>query len=416
MLIKQNRFPQNYMLYGLLISGLILGYGSATYAQGVTDNAVILGSVLPLGGDTLAYGVSLQRGLTAALEGEIVHGRQIEIRFANDFYDPGITRTEVNRLLDEGVFAFIGNFGTPTAVVALPLLAVTNTPAIGFYTGSDILTKSEGLIVNFRPRYSEEVAALHRQALKSGLTRRQFCVFAQNDSFGMSAVIGLANTLREEPDLVELADHLLSLASLPDGHMARNQNGPVGVYDRGTTRIREAYESLKLWEDMENTQCRFIVMAAVAEPALEFMDYARRQNKNWAYGLLSFTADLQIGRPIADRGLHEQLVISQVVPAHNSDLPIMELFRTRLPGADDPLTIEGFIVGRLFVELAQRAANFSRESFMAAAVGQRFDLGGLELDFTQNNQGSTTVFFQQINAEGRFIPISADQGFTTLFR
>ncbi len=410
--------PPFLRLIGLLSVLLLMGHPGTVYSQasGVTDSAIRLGSVLPLGGDTLTYGVALQLGLNAALRGETVHGRTVELRFANDFYDPNTTRTEVNRLLDEGVFAFIGNFGTPTAAVALPLLMATNTPAIAFYTGSPLLTETAGPILNFRPRYTDEIAALHRIALEQGITRDQLCVFAQNDSFGMAAVQGLANTLKADTAHAELATHLMTLVALPDHDPSRNYAGPLGVYPRETLNVRAAYESLKLWEQTNNSRCRFIVMAAVPRPAMAFMEYARNHGESWSFGLLSFTADYNIGRPMAERGLHDKLVISHVVPHVSADLPLMARFRERLPEINDPLTIEGFIAGRLFLQVATQATTLTSEDFMAAVRGKTLELEGLSLDFTHGNQGSTQVFFQRIDLDGKFLPLTHADEFAPLFR
>ena len=59
------------------------------------------------------------------------------------------------------------------------------------------------------------------------------------------------------------------------------------------------------------------------------------------------------------------------------------------------MTQEGYIVGRLllygFDKLVSENKPITRSNFMATIKGSKFDLGGLTMDFTTDNQGSDFI-------------------------
>src|SRR5690606_21689070 len=61
-----------------------------------------------------------------------VHGRPLELVARDDAYEPGRTAPNMRALADEdGVFAVIGNVGTPTAAVAVPIANEKRLPLFG---------------------------------------------------------------------------------------------------------------------------------------------------------------------------------------------------------------------------------------------------------------------------------------------
>ena len=71
------------------------------------------------------------------------------------------------------------------------------------------------------------------------------------------------------------------------------------------------------------------------------------------------------------------------------------------------VSLEGYIVGRMFLAVARGViGELTQESFMGAALGRRFDIGGLRLDFTDDNQGSDLVIVTYLE-DGRFRTIGS---------
>ena len=128
----------------------------------VSQNPLVLGGVMDLEGRSRALGRGMKRGIEAALEGKTVEGRPVKFIDRDDSYTPAKTARATQELLDSGVFLMMGNVGTPTAKVSLPMLADHGVPALGFFTGAGLLRPGVGDVVNYRASYAEETAAMEK--------------------------------------------------------------------------------------------------------------------------------------------------------------------------------------------------------------------------------------------------------------
>jgi hypothetical protein len=70
------------------------------------------------------------------------------------------------------------------------------------------------------------------------------------------------------------------------------------------------------------------------------------------------------------------------------------------------VSLEGYIVGKLWLTaMAGVQGRITRAKFLGAVRGRIFDLGGLKLDFSKDNQGSDFVVLTNLTADG-FKPMS----------
>ena len=76
--------------------------------------------VMDLEGDSRGLGLGMKAGIEAAFRSRSVQGRRLELVALNDSYSPPKTVEATGELIRDGVFAMIGNVGTPTAKVSLP--------------------------------------------------------------------------------------------------------------------------------------------------------------------------------------------------------------------------------------------------------------------------------------------------------
>lgn len=87
--------------------------------------------------------------------------------------------------------------------------------------------------------------------------------------------------------------------------------------------------------------------------------------------------------------------MTQVVPPPDSDLPIVQEARTALGKNYGYVSQEGYIVGKLLLhglrQLETDEKTITRTNLLATFKGQQFDLGGLTMDFSNDNQGSDLV-------------------------
>ncbi len=377
---------------------------------GVSKTAIRIGGVMALEGPASGLGQDMKAGIDAAIEGVAIQGRNIEFVVLNDSYNPPSTVEATRKLLAEGVFAMVGNVGTPTASVALPILAEQQVPAVGFYTGAGLLRPGVGAIINYRASYAQEIAAVIDAALRAGVKPNQICAFVQNDSYGMAGVTGIVTTLGKQPGATETIAKLEQILAIPDESPERNDIGPVGLYSRNTVLVRNGYNSLKNWEKKTGNPCRLVVTVGAYEPIAHFVAYARKLKREpWVISAVSFTGAESLKDEFHKFDIQENIVMTQVVPALDSSLPIVKNARKALGDRLGYISLEGYIVGKMFLAILDAAGNTpTRERFIEAAHGQKFDLDGLKLDFTNDNQGSDFVLLTLLQGDNFAVIESSD--------
>lgn len=370
-----------------LVSGAICAEGN-----GVTPTTLRVGAVMDLQGDSKGLGLGMKAGIEAAIKNRQVHGRTIELVAMNDFYNPQTTVEATKKLIDQGIFAMLGNVGTPTAKVALPILAEHKVPAVGFFTGSNILRPGVGYIVNFRASYGQETSKMVDAAIGAGLKPDQICGYVQNDSYGMSGVLALKAALAKLPNTNKMVQAIERIQALPDEDPARNNIGPIGFYQRNTLRSKEGYISLKNWEAASGTRCRLVITVGTYRAVSNFAAYTRFKGENWLISAVSFTGADDLRTALKEYGIADRIVMTQVVPTMNSNLPIVAEARKALGSQLSYVSLEGFIVGKMFLAILQNIdGEITRDNFMSAVRGQTFNLGGIPINFSNGNQGSDFV-------------------------
>ncbi|MCG8312959.1 MAG: hypothetical protein MI976_07055, partial [Pseudomonadales bacterium] len=72
--------------------------------------------------------------------------------------------------------------------------------------------------------------------------------------------------------------------------------------------------------------------------------------------------------------------------------------RDKLGEAYGYVSLEGFLVGKMLLSaLRDIRGEITREKFLAAIRGKKFDIGGVSLNFRTSNQGSklvTMIFYE----------------------
>jgi hypothetical protein len=116
-------------------------------AQSDAQNEILLGMSTALSGPAADLGLNVRAGVLAALEEANrdggVHGLKLRLINLDDGYEPAGTAGNMRRLVDEEkVLVVIGNVGTPTAVVAVPIANSRKTLFFGAVTGAGVLRKT----------------------------------------------------------------------------------------------------------------------------------------------------------------------------------------------------------------------------------------------------------------------------------
>ena len=363
---------------------------------------------MDLEGDSSGLGQGMRTGLEAAFKDQKIDGKTIEFIALNDYYNPETTIQATQELVAQGIFAMVGNVGTPTAKVALPILADNGVPAVGFFTGAGLLRPGVGDIINYRASYVQETTAVIKAALQAGVQPDQICAYVQNDAYGMAGIAGVKAALNQYSETDHLVTLLDEIMAAPGDNPVRNFIGPVGVYTRNTLKSKEGYDSLKEWEAIIGKPCSIVVTVGTYTAVGRFIAYARKKNENWLFSAVSFTGADNLRNTLADYAINDRVIVTEVVPDINADLPIVAEARKALGEQINNISLEGYIAGKMFLQIMGTIeGEISRDKFLQAMRGKQFELGGLLLDFTNDNQASDLVSMTYLD-NGQYSVISSE--------
>ena len=406
-IVATQRRLKNGITLGLLLGLCMAAPWSWAEDPGITSNTIRIGANMPLEGDSKFNGLALKQGIEAALSSRPVQGRRVEFAAINDFYEPTKSLEVIKQLIEKGIFLVLGSYGTPTTKAILPVLAENKVPLLGPYTGAAFT--GPGDVLNFRASYAKEVEAVADAAIAAGIKPTEVCAYAQNDAYGMAGVQGFRAALAKQPGTESIVAKVDQILSMPGDNPERNNIGPVGVYQRDTVSARPGYLSLKKWEADTGNRCRLIVTTAVYDPAATFMGYARLKGETWIFSSPSPAGGTRLVALLKEYGIRDQVIGTQIVPTPDSPLPVVVEARKALGEDLNYESLESYIVGKLFLTILRAIDGpLTRENFLKAARRQPYDIGGIPVDFTTDNQGSDFVLITYLR-DGQFAAITPQE-------
>lgn len=125
-----------------------------------------------------------------------IKGRKLELKSADDGYEPTRSIGVVKKLLNEDkVFAIVGTVGTPTAASIQPIASNAGVPLIGAFTGAEFLREPyKPLVMNIRASYYQETEAMVEHLTRDlGYTR--IGIMYPDDAYGQAGLASLQRAL-----------------------------------------------------------------------------------------------------------------------------------------------------------------------------------------------------------------------------
>ena len=136
-----------------------------------------LGMTTALSGPSYHLGTGMAEGMKAYFEyaNSIDGNRKIKLTVMDDGYEANKALENAKYLINKiGVTALVGNVGTPTAKVVLPIVIDSKKVFYAALTGASFLRTNQKYVVNFRDSYRSEmqeiVDHLHRSEIAPDLT------------------------------------------------------------------------------------------------------------------------------------------------------------------------------------------------------------------------------------------------------
>jgi branched-chain amino acid transport system substrate-binding protein len=383
----------------LLLVGLLV-FGTTLRSAKIDPKApeeIVLGMSTALSGPAAALGKDMREGVLAGLErvnrAGGVNGRKLRLVALDDGYEPSRTAPNMRQLLDKNnVLAVIGNVGTPTGIVAIPIAVEQKTLFFAAYTGAGVLRNKppDRYVINYRASYAEEAGTMIDGLLDDlGLKPDEIAFFTQRDGYGDAGFNGGVAALKR--------------------HGLKDEKAILHVrYERNTLAVENAVASLILAEHPP----RAIVMVGVYAPCAKFIEQCRDTGLRALFLNVSFVGSMPLARELGNT--NAAVIVMQVVPSPlDMSLPIVRDYVVDLHALDSSATpgfgdLEGYVAARIFTKALEQIKGMpTRESIVDALEGLgRFDIGlGEPLDLGPKEHQACHRVWPTILKNGAFIPL-----------
>jgi ABC-type branched-subunit amino acid transport system substrate-binding protein len=361
------------------------------------------GMAAPFSGPAKELGRQMRIGIelafNAANESGGVNGRKLKLLPLDDGYEPERTAAVMHKLIDEHhVAGFIGNVGTPTAVVAVPIALEKKMLFFGAFTGALLLRKEppDRYVFNYRASYPEETAATVRYLVELRRVKpEQIAVFAQQDSYGDAGFEGVARTLR-----------------------LQYKRDPASIlrvgYPRNTIDVNGAVDGILAAKNV-----RAIVTVGAYRAISKFVERLREKGGDQIITSVSFVGSTALAEELIQMGprMAQGVIVTQVVPLPESGSTAVLKYRDLLgrlaPGEKpDFVSLEGYVAGNLLLEGLRKAPKeFTTEQLIDVLEQLRgVDLGfGVPFNFSlSEHQASHKVWGTVLDDKGHYQSIDLE--------
>lgn len=329
--------------------------------DGVTDDSILVGMSSVFTGPASSLGIEVKRGVDAYFK-EVnasggVQGRKLKLLALDDGYEPARTAPNMRKLISEHkVFGVLGNVGTPTAVVSVPIANEYKVPFFGAFTGAGVLRRPtpDRYIVNYRASYNQEADEMIR-GLTEVLSIRpeEIAFFTQNDAYGDAVYSGAMKALKKRG--YKDASKLIH---------AR--------YQRNTTNVEDALSRMFFESKIVP---KAIIMVGTYKACGKFIRMAKEEEFEAIFLNVSFVGSEALQANLGKYG--DDTIVTQVVPSLSEEIPAVDAYQKAIVSNPTFASFEGYLAAKAFVagiELAGR--ELTRESFIdALESGQPFDIG-----------------------------------------
>jgi branched-chain amino acid transport system substrate-binding protein len=347
------------------------------------NNRIVLGQSAPLTGAAAQLGLQMNAGARIffnALNAQGgVNGNTIELRTADDGYEPDRCKANTEKFIKDDVFGLFGYVGTPTCLAALPLVNESKIPFFGPFTGAEALREPfSKSVFHVRASYYDETGLIVKQLTTLGL--KKIAVFYQNDSYGKAGLEGVKRALKP-----------LGLEPIALGTVERNTIDVAGAIKEIVPKLPDA-----------------VVQISAYKSCAAFIREARKAGYGGTFFNVSFVGTQALADELGKEG--RGIMVSQVMPfPFSTTTPIAReyLEAVRKAGSDavaNYSSMEGYMAAKVIAEGLKRAGrNASREALINGLESiQNASFGGFNVDFgPRRHVASSFVDLSMLTEDGK---------------
>jgi ABC-type branched-subunit amino acid transport system substrate-binding protein len=345
--------------------------------------AIVIGQSAAFSGPAAQLGIQMNAGVKLWFDqvnsSGGVNGHTIDLRTADDGYEPDRCKANTDRFIKDDVFALLGYVGTPTCAAALPLVNESKTPFFGPFTGAEILREPFSKpVFHLRASYYDETELIVKQLTSLGLNK--IAVFYQNDAYGKAGLEGTVRALKRR-NLEPIA---------------------TGTVERNTVDVAKAVA------DIVPANANAIVQISAYKSCAAFIRAARKAGFGGTFYNVSFVGTQALADELGADGVG--VAISQVMPyPYTQASAITREFHAAVAKSGGAVkvnysSLEGYLAAKVFTEGLKRAGrNPTRDQLVAGLESiQRADFGGFAVDFgARDHTASNYVDLSMLTGDGK---------------
>ena len=358
----------------------LAGAGLAAQAQeGVTKTSIVLGQSTALTGPGSALANAFHVGAKLYFDrvnaGGGINGRKIELVTIDDRGNPVQTEANTKKLMEQGVLALFGYYGSPQVTKAYPLIKDTDLILFAPMSAADEFRGAMyPNIFSVRPGYAEEAAAITRHAETLGA--RKLAIVHAVDSESMAALDSAERTMGS------MGANLVVKSAVSSGNIANSVDKALSAKPESILIIADANGAAGIVRDIRAKGFRGPI-----------------------YGF-SNTGESLLAEELGPTGAG--VVVVRVVP--KSENPKAAVVRELLAdaaaanaGKPNVYMVEGYIAARVFAEALRRIPRDPTRAKLKKAIEglDNINIGGFRLHFADDRTGSKLVELSLIDSQGK---------------
>lgn len=307
-----------------------------------------------------------------------IKGQNIELVTQDDKYDNAKAVAAAKSLASQGVLALMLSRGTGPTEAMLPVLKENHLPLIAPATGaSSLYEPTQPYVFHLRASYQREA----ERAVKhlAGIGVKRITIVQVNDPFGNDAGKGAIKGLDE-----------MKLRAM--SHLRFDRNRP----DLAPTM-----------QAITKAGIEAVVFIGPAYAVVDGVNALRAAGSTAHVATLSNNASADFVKALGENA--RGIIVTQLFPYERSTAnPLVReaLGLAKAAGKNEltPAQLEGFAAAKLVVEALRRAGkDMSRDGLLKALDGARFDLGGLQVHYTEKDHaGLEFTDVSIVGPDGKF--------------
>lgn len=365
-------------LGGTLVAASTFGWLNPAQAQSVLRFGMIAGFTGPVSALTQESADGARLCFEAVNAQGGVRGQQLELVALDDKYDAALTAQHGKNLAAQGVLAFMLPRGTAQSEALVPIATQARMALIAPVSGAMSLRYPvQPNVFNLRASFQLEAERAVRHLAQTGVKR--ITIIKSNDVFGTDAGMGAIKGLE--------AVGLRVLSNLS--------------YDRARPNLAPMMQAVA------KAGIEAVVLIGPGYAVAEGVQALRAAGSTAHVATLSNNATAEFVKSLGDQA--RGVIVTQVMPyERSSNNPMVrEALNLAKASGRTELTsahVEGFAAARLVVEALKRVPkDVSRDNLVKALEGGRFDLGGLQVRYTEKDHFGLEFTDVSIIADGKFL-------------